>query len=181
MKVSHLPLFASAADQANSIPPAALFDLLTDEVPHLKYVARCRSLQEDRAGTDYLAYRRNGLRALRIDLKEVAYCPGKNDAILLETARRGEACRPGWATDDAKETDLIVIVRGDGSHVVLSSRRLREVLRRHGRAWSQRYRTGTNATKGYYEIFHADYLLVPRAILEDALDQVASEWRQKAA
>lgn len=117
------------------------------------------SVAEDRAGIDYLAHRSGGRRPLAIDLKEISYVPGPDETpdVLLETACRGQVDAPGWATDETKRTDLFLLVYGDGSSVVLAARQVREALQRYGRAWTTQYRTGSSATRGYYETFYSDY------------------------
>lgn len=177
--ISKIPSFSRSAGKANSISPQAIFLLLQPHVPHLRFVAPRESLEADRAGTDFVAFRSGGRRPLNVDLKELSFtpAPGQKPPVLLETAMHGGGKAEGWATDETKSTDLYLMVYGDGSHLVLSARRVREALNRHGDDWAARHRTGTNATRGFYETFHSDYVLVPRRELSAACAEVAKEWR----
>jgi hypothetical protein len=140
------------------------------------YVARRKTVKDDRDGIDYIVYRSGGLRPLFLDLKEVAYVPSEEDLILLETKMRGQNEAPGWAVDETKRTDLILIVRGDKSTVLLSARRVRAALTENPKRWDDCQR-GSKCTPGFYEWFHSDYILIPRAELEAACDRIGRQWR----
>jgi hypothetical protein len=168
--------FRSAVRSANSLTPKQVFDLLRPSVPGLKFVTRCKSIAEDKEGIDYRLYRTNG-RMLSADLKELRRIPDAEDRILLELTIRGRNISAGWATDESKKTDLFVIVRGDGTFVVLSARQVREALRRNLEEWTKEYGVSTNHTPGYYEVFACDYIRVPRAVLEKACREISAEWK----
>ena len=143
----------------------------------MNFVTRRKTVADDRQGIDYVVHRR-GRRPLFVDLKEVAYTPGGKDRVLLETAMRGKLVADGWAVDPKKKTDLVLIVRADGSHVLLSSRRVREALVRHRATWERNKASkGSNSTQGFYEEFYSEYVLVDRKKLETACDEIAQEWK----
>lgn len=161
---------------SNSLTPKEVYQLLLGHVPGMKFVTRRKTTADDRQGIDYVIHRA-GRRPLFVDLKEVSYAPGRKDRVLLETAMRGKKVVAGWAVDAQKKTDLILIVRADGSHLLLSARRVREALIRHRETWTKRKAsTGSNSTQGFYEKFQSDYLLVDRSELESACDNVARDW-----
>ena len=141
----------------------------------MTHVVRRHTIEQDRRGIDYIVYRR-GRRPLYVDLKEVAYAPGEEDLILLETKMRGQNEAPGWALDETKRTDLILIVRGDGSTVLLSARRVRAALTESSTRWDDCQR-GSKGTPGFYEWFYSDYVLVPRVELEAECNRIGRQWR----
>ncbi len=169
--------FSQSLECGNTLSPKQVYLHLLNRVPHIKFVSRCKSIADDRKGIDYVIHR-EGLRPLYLDLKEVDFMPGEVDTLLLETSMSGQNVVDGWATDKNKRTDLFLIVRGDGSSVVLSARQLRGALAKHLRKWETVFRVGSTATKGFYEVFKSRYVLVPRAVIEKACAEVAATWRR---
>ncbi len=166
-----------AFEASNSLTPKEIFKRLLGHVPGMTFVTRRKTIADDRQGIDYVVHRR-GRRPLFVDLKEVAYAPCGKDRILLETAMRGKRVADGWAVDATKRTDLVLIVRADHSHVLLSSRRVREALLRHRGTWEKNNAsTGSNSTSGFYEEFYSDYVLVDRKELEAACAKIAKDWK----
>lgn len=166
--------FSDSLAQANSVPCESIARLLRDEGIPVTDVDERPSVAHDRAGIDYIAYRQSGA-ALNIDLKEIWRCPayGETPDVLLETARVGQTRSPGWATDPTKRTDLFLFVWGDGSTFVLPAVPLRAALAKYGEYWAKRYRCGRSATKGYYETFYSEYLVVPQSVVKAACDEFA--------
>lgn len=166
-----------AFEASNSLTPKEVFKHLLGHVPGMTFVTRRKTIADDRQGIDYVVHRQ-GRRPLFVDLKEVTYFPSGNDRVLLETAMRGKRVTDGWAVDPKKKTDLVLIVRADGSHVLLSSRRVREALIRHRATWEKNKASkGSISSPGFYEEFYSDFVLVDRKELEAACDEIAEDWK----
>jgi hypothetical protein len=140
------------------------------------------TVAHDRAGIDYIAHR-DELPPLHIDLKELSYAPtdGETPDILLETALVGKARRPGWATDAAKQTDLFLFVWGDGSALVIPAPAVRAALAKYGSTWARIHRTGRTASRGYYETFYSEYVIVPQSTLQAACTEMAASGAKPAS
>lgn len=169
--------FLTDAKSANSLSPQKVFKLLLGSVPGMRYVTRCNSRSLDKRGCDYWVHREKGKRPLAIDLKELRSGPYPGDKLLLETSIQGRHTSAGWAVDETKVTDLLLIVRAGESPVILSARRVRKALETYEVIWSELFGAGVNGTTGIYGDFRCGYILVPKKALQKACDEVAANWR----
>jgi hypothetical protein len=97
--------------------------------------------------------------------------------LLLETSIQGKHVSAGWAVDETKITDILLIVRAGETPVVLSARRVRKALETYEAIWSELFGAGQNTTIGVYGDFRCGYILVPQKALQMACDEVAASWR----
>lgn len=162
--------FKSDTASANSRTPSEVKALLSRHIDGIRWVTRRESFRQDKQGTDYLVYMWNGT-VLHVDIKELSYIPAsaKDDRVLLETEILGSRVRNGWATDESKNTDVFLIVRGDDSTVFLWATTLRRLIKRDRKSWQKTgiSREGVNLTQGIHEVFACRYITVPVSILEN--------------
>ena len=124
---------------------------------------------EDRHGTDWWAYQKNG-NALSIDCKirEIDWAsthPNKDD-LALETYSVIERDVPGWTRDENKKTDYVLwLWAPTGRWCLMPFPMLCQVFREKWQEWRDTYKTKPQETPTCGGGYHSECTFVPRKLV----------------
>jgi len=156
--------------------------VLLSRIPQCERVDRASEV-DDRAGTDFWAYRVGGLRRLSIDLKarqvDWKNNPPKGrlpaDDVALETWSVKERGKVGWTRDATKMTDYVLWYWTDsGRFLLVPFPPLCFVFSRLWEEWSHRFRNNVHTQRTHVEGgggWHSECVMVPRWCLLEALER----------
>lgn len=140
------------------------------------FLSRNRFL--DKKGLDGVLILSGG-RQFAVDVKCPKHPPAPSEEWLLPVETWGckERGDRGYLLSGGKITHYVLWLYPDENWLLLPFRSLAAVLRRHQVDWSRRYRRSTQSTKGHYETYHSECVLVPTAVVAAAVTGHARQYQ----
>lgn len=129
------------------------------------------TLAEDRQGTDYWVKCR--YRTLSVDLKYRSKdWSVDNPDVALELISDISRNKIGWAIDDNKRTQLLLVYYADSGRTHLwSFRKLKKACKKYLKVWAEEYKTTKKKTQTYYDEWESLCVYVPVNVLVKAMNE----------
>ena len=139
------------------------------------FLSRNRFL--DKKGLDGVLVLSGG-RRFAVDVKCPTHPTGAEEwALPLETWGCKERGDRGYLLSGGKITRYVLWFYPDENWLVLPFRSLAAVMRNHRENWSRRYRCSSQCTKGHYETYHSECVVVPATVVAAAVTEHVRQYQ----